>query len=106
SCAVTGLYRRPWTIGRQLKKRRRCSQLFLPERRELAKRGAAKRSALPLAVIDVLHRQFRQFLDPVRGMPVIESPEIIDDDAERKAICNDVVDDADQHVLVRRQTHK
>jgi hypothetical protein len=101
--AAVALHRRPRPVGGKREDRRRSREPAAPVGEQALERLARQAPALPGGIVGILQRQRGEAglcRVPARG---IERRQLVEKDAERPAVADDVVQGDEEHVLARRQ---
>ncbi len=103
TCARIVRQRRACTVGRQIEQARCVSKLVHPVCQLPAASLTGQPCALPVRVVRVLHRQFRQRRCSACRQGRIQCHHFVDQYAHRPAVGDDMVQCDENHVLLRRQ---
>ena len=99
--AAMTLHLRPPPVGRQAEPLRRIIERRAPVGRELFEEATAQALPLPDGVVGVLDRQLRELGPPLFEVRAVEFGKLAIQHPVRRRVVGDVVEDVEQHVLVR-----
>ncbi len=89
-----------WVIGGQLQGRLLGAQLLAPVRQLAGQGTVAEAGLLPGGVVVILDRQGRQVAVAALHGGAVQGGELLDQDAQRPTVGNDVLGAEDQHMLI------